>query len=143
MKRFSDETTRLLLEAGWFEGRDIIDQYSILEGFTPFPAAAEVLREFGNLHIGSSGTGIDCARSDVEIDPSLIAGGEELIAEFEAKLGIKLTPLGEAQNGHLILIMNEQGRVFVSWLFQDVFPYAKSFDRALETLLLGLNNEGF
>ncbi|MBL8203785.1 MAG: SUKH-3 domain-containing protein [Blastocatellia bacterium] len=142
MKRFSDEVDRLLVKAGWFEGRDVLDQVRLLEGFTPFAAAQQVLREFGNLHIGSSGAGIDCARSDVEIDPSLIAGGEELIAEFENKLGIKLTPLGEAHNGHLIFLMDEQGRVFASWLFHDVFPYAKSFDRALETFLLGLDNEG-
>jgi hypothetical protein len=143
MKRFSDDTYKLLIRAGWFEGRDVFDQVRILEGFTPFPAANDVLREFGNLHIGECGAGKDQATSDVQIDPSLANGCEERIIEFEDELGVKLFPLGEAQHGHGILTIDEQGRVFVSWLLHDIWPCAQSFDRALEVLLLGLKHEEF
>jgi hypothetical protein len=143
MKRFSEATNNILHLAGWFEGRDVLAQVRIPGGYVLFPAAREVLREFGNLHIGSVGPGKECATADVKIDPSVTEGGEECIAEFENKLGLKLFPLGEAQNGHFILFIDQQGRIFASWLLHDISLYAKSFDRALELLLYGIKGEEF
>lgn len=143
MKRFSDDTYRDLIQAGWFDGRDVLDQVCLLEGVALFPAAKNVLREFGNLHIGAVRPGKECSTSDIRIDPLVGKGYEEDFAEYGAELGVKLYPLGEALHGNFVILLDEQGRVFVWIMFDILSSCAKSFDQALEVMLQGLKYEEF
>jgi len=65
--------TDALLAAGWFEGRNVLRSLSLPNEFALFPTAVETLSEFAGLHFGICGPGIDCATSDVRIDPNLAA----------------------------------------------------------------------
>lgn len=135
--KFCASVERILRSAGWSENRDVAPLDGVMQA-PLFPKAEEVLRQFRGLHFGECGPGIDCATSDVEIDPSLAL---YLLPEIEAlalTLGTRLFPLGEVCRGHGYLIMDEQG---ATYLLSDVLePYASSFAQALEMLLLGKRN---
>ena len=111
--KFSRHVLDLLQKAGWFEGRNIS-----LVTFSPtqlglFTQAQEVLREYGGLHVGECGPGIDCATSDVHIDPSLTVHLEPELKDYEKKLGTRLFPLGEVHRGHGYIVIDEQGKTYL------------------------------
>jgi hypothetical protein len=143
MNRFSNETEWLLRSAGWFEGRsvpDLVDYWQAkLEshaGFTLSPVARQVLNEFGGLHIMSKGAGLECARSDINLNPLLAEGEEDrFFTYFSCLNGKQLFPLGEAVLGHSFAAIDSTGEVFL--IMDQVHYVAESFDLALESLLLG------
>lgn len=132
--RFSSPVARTLRWAGWYEGRSIA--VKIPPELDVFPLAYEVLAEFGGLHVGRTGPGIDCAMSDVEIDPVLGAHLRPVLNPYEKELATRLFPLGEVHLGHGYLVIDELGRTY---LFGDggLEPWASTFSRCLELLLLG------
>jgi SUKH-3 immunity protein len=93
--------------AGWYPGRRVnidawVQQLAKDQGQLP-PAAAELLAEFGGLHIPKKGpAGVDFAPVEVEFDPTL-AG----------PIGDDLYPLGEAGGGHAGLAIDESGVVYL------------------------------
>jgi|GEM_PF-6637458 len=133
--RFSPRVSDFLHKAGWFTGRDVLQSLSLPTNFNLFLKAEEVLKEFGNLEFGECESGIDCATSDVHIDPELGAHFKEELEEYEQSLKTKLYPLGEIHRGHAFLVIDEQGRTYL--LMDELTPYAPSFSRALEMLLHG------
>ena len=145
MSRFSSETEQLLKRAGWFEGRCDSSQVEAwaqemasLDGFKMTPIARSVLKEFGGLHIKSHGPGLECARSDIEINPLLAKCEEDRFFAFSCFKGKQVFPLGEAVVGHMFAAIDEDGKVYL--VMQEVQWVANSFDAALETLLLGMGS---
>ena len=135
-ERFSKQVLQLLKEAGWFEGRNIVISEDAQVNLQPFAAAVSVLSEFGGLHIGHCGAGIECATSDVEIDPALTTHLSPDLREYERTWNTKLFALGDFQHSHGYLIIDSDGKAY---LMNDTLDYfAVSFDQALEKLLLGL-----
>ena len=132
----SPRVTEILAKAGWYPGRSVPISPFIPDGFVPFREAETVLREFGGLHLGDCGAGVDFARSDVEIDPRLADHLKAELAEHEQPLGARLLPLGEVHRGHGYLVIDERGRTYL--LFDELSPLAPSFSQALESLLLGV-----
>ncbi len=128
----------MLREAGWFEGRDVFSQLTFPPDFERLSAADNVLREFGGLKVGQCGRGIDCARSDFEIDPLLGSHLGVELAAVSKKIGLRLYPLGGC--GHAELFMDERGGVYM-W-FGEFKKLADSFDDAVERLLLGKRKIG-
>jgi hypothetical protein len=142
MSRFSSETEQLLKASGWFEGRSVpnlVESWRVeLEtpgGFMMSSAASQALREFGGLHIQATGAGINCARSDIDLNPALAKFEEDRFFSFHCLQGRQLFPLGEAIVGHVFTAIDEKGQVFL--IMQDVHFVASSFEAALENLLLG------
>jgi hypothetical protein len=142
MSRFSSETEYLLKASGWFEGRSmptLVERWQTeLErpnGFSMSRVARQVLNEFGGLHIWSQGTGSDCARSDIDINPLLGQYEESRFFSFTCLQGKQLFPLGEAVLGHLFVTIDQDGNVYL--IMEFVIHLAKTFDAALENLLLG------
>lgn len=134
--RFPPEVARVLLDAGWFPGRDIgaeIDAWAAarLGGPAIFPAARAVLAEFGGLTIGDrAGWGFTSylypARSGVVLGRS-----PGLTEEY----GIAAFPLGVNEDDGEIA-MDEQGRVyFLHWA--DWFHLGATIEEALVSLIRG------
>jgi SUKH-3 immunity protein len=132
----SPRVAELLTKAGWYPGRSVPTSPFIPDGFVSFRAAETVLREFGGLHFGECGAGVDFAGSDVEIDPRLADHLKAELAEHEQPLGARLLPLGEVHRGYGDLVIDERGRTYL--LFDGLSPLASSFSQALESLLLGV-----
>ena len=132
---FSDEVARMLSESGWYSGRNAEKALKLPAGFAVFPAASQILKEFGNLKCGKRGRGIDRARSTLNLDPSLAAGESDRFDPYARLLGARLYPLGEADDGHSFVAIDDKGRVF---LVMDFMMFVgEDFVSALETLLLG------
>lgn len=135
INRFGPEVLKILRAAGWKEGRDTIDMRLFPSTLASFPSARAIVREFGGLHFGSSGRGIDMAKSDIHIDPSLGVHLVKDLARLGKPIGEKLYPLGEVYSGNAYLVVDESGRIYV--YYDDLTPIAPSFDLALHVLLLG------
>lgn len=142
--RFSQEVLRILAEAGWRPGRDVETELEKPADFTIFPAAQEALREFGNLKVGSPGSGVEWERVSVDLDPGLAEGRRDVFVRAARACGKRemLYPLGKIPELDFFLGMDPQGRVFAfSDSDNDSEKYwyiASSFDRALERLLSGI-----
>jgi len=132
--RFSEAVTKMLLKAGWTEGRKVDPVHGLSEPSAVFPKAEEILTEFRGLHVGKCGAGVDFARSDVEFEPDLSLLAE--LKEHEASTGARLFPLGEAVRGHIYLIVDERGEIYLL-VEGELEAFAPSFPQALEMLLLG------
>ena len=133
--RFSQTVLTFLRRAGWQEGRKVSQFLISIPGLSLFAKAQEVLTEFGGLHIGEYGPGLECAASDVNLDPHLaIHLGPEL-RNHESSNGLRLFPLGEVHRGHGYLIIDENDHLYL--LSDELTPYSNSFVDGLEALLLG------
>jgi hypothetical protein len=129
----SQTVLEILRNAGWFEGRNV--PIPLAGEYQPFPNAQIVLAEFGGLHIGDCGAGVDCARSDIEIDPNLAIHLFPELKAVERSINSRLFPLGEVHRGHGYLVIDENGRIYL--LSDELSRFAPSFARSLELLLLG------
>jgi hypothetical protein len=85
---FSSAVLEILRRAGWHEGRNVTAIVPPPQ-FSLFPCAQDVLAEFGGLHIGECGAGVDCATSDVNLDPHLATHLTTELKEFESSLNTR------------------------------------------------------
>jgi hypothetical protein len=136
MNRFSEEVTKILTHAGWYQDRNVIDDLEIASKFTLFPRAQEVLAEFGGLRFVSPDPG-PYAKNEVPIDPNIANYSERRIRSYQALLNIKLFPLGGFGDSDGYIIIDEEGRIYVLPIVSGkLVPLAQSFSDALELLLL-------
>jgi hypothetical protein len=134
-EQFSKPVLDILQKGGWYEGREVSLPLSSPPEFALFPKASQVLHEFGGLHFGECGPGVDCATSDVQIEPRLAAHLLPELRQFAQSRGMNCFPLGEVHRGHGFLIIDENGKTYL--LSDELMPYANSFSDSLEMLLLG------
>ncbi|MEK7949264.1 SUKH-3 domain-containing protein [Luteolibacter soli] len=132
-ERFPSEVEAMLREAGWYPGRselpvELPNDYSI------FPWARKALEEFGGLHVGSSGPGRDLARSNIQFEPDAAEGLAPHVSQTDD--GLRLYPLGEIDNGHAHLLIDELGSVY--YYFDELEKVGVTLDEALINLLLGM-----
>lgn len=133
--RFPATVLERLARAGWAPGRSVPLPKDLPADFPLFPAAEAVLREFGGLHIGSVEPGQECATSDLSVSPASAAGSSAHTG-LATSTGSRLYPLGEFHHGHALLLMDEDGAIYT--YFDELEPYAASFEQALGQLVLGL-----
>jgi hypothetical protein len=143
-RRWSEETERILLAAGWFPGRTVDNavgewrrQLQREGGFHMSPASEEALREFGGLEARSRGPGIDRARAGFKFDPMLADGEED---RFQNCREAGVFPLGELHDGHAFIGLSPSGRVYLVGDFVKLL--ADNIDQAIDFLLLGKRNSG-
>jgi hypothetical protein len=149
MQRHDPEVEQLLVAAGWYPGRQVTDLVArwrgALEsdgGFQLHPAAESVLLEYGGLVIDSHGPGRDLARAPLHLDPTLALGEEDRLHEYFPELaGRDFFPLGETDNGHVFLAIDRGGAVVQ--VMDEVYGRWSSFERALESLLLGRRGSSY
>lgn len=139
LHRFSKLSTALLRKAGWFDGRNMSGKIILPNEFQISDVALKVLNEFGNLKVGETGPGIDCAKTIVDFNPTLAMGEAERFGEWSIEINSYLYPLGEVDNGHMYLAIDDRGRVF---LLMDILVYLDAeFDRAIDKLLTGVKGK--
>ncbi len=142
-QRFPEDVADVLRKAGWFEGRRVeqaaecwtaaLDE---LDAFEIFPAARDVLAEFGGIQVDQEGQGVDCAREPFRIIPLAALDHGDGFAEWATVLGTQLYPLGEAAAGQYLLTIDDEGRVCL--LMADAQLLGDSFDEALVHLIRGI-----
>ncbi|HXG98829.1 MAG TPA: SUKH-3 domain-containing protein [Sphingomicrobium sp.] len=133
--RFVPEVVKMLAEAGWHPGRDVRESLRLPADFELFPAAERVLSEFGNLKCGENDPGRGSARSTLRLDPSLAEGESDQFDRFSPSIGRRLYPLGEGDDGHFFVAIDDQGEVYI--LMDWTKFIGRTFDIALTNLLLG------
>ncbi len=137
-----NQEERILRGIGWYPGRrvedsvrsweKVLDQEGAME---MFEAARSALIEFGELRSNADGPGIDCAKSPFILDPTGCLGDGEKIGDFAERIGKRLYPLGESFNGELLLVMDEQGRVYE--LMDAIYFTGNDIREALVNLIVG------
>ncbi len=137
------EVDRLLRDVGWFPGRCVPEAVafwrSALEacGFVMHLAAEAVLLEYGGLHVGGVWPGLDVARLDLELNPTLAVGERDRFKDYFPELqGRAVFPVGEAHRGRTCVGVSASGEVFL--LMDQVYGRWPSFEAALRGLLLGI-----
>jgi hypothetical protein len=145
MARFSSQTSAFLKSAGWFDGRrdGTAVQMGVAiasdGGFAMSEAATRVLLEFGALHIGTQAPGERCARSSIDLTPTLAEGEEDRFSMWRHDRRPKLFPLGEIDGGHAFLALDPDGWVYA--VGDEYWRISSTFDEALEVLMRGLRWE--
>ncbi|MBI4859726.1 MAG: SUKH-3 domain-containing protein [Candidatus Riflebacteria bacterium] len=107
-----------LEKAGWHQGYrcDLVPYHEAWksDGYTPPETVLGFLSRFGGLHFRSSPLEGLPVQEDFHLDARLATQGAypDQVADGAELVGSALTPIGEAQNRHLVLLMAEDGRVF-------------------------------
>jgi hypothetical protein len=107
----------------------------MLSDFEMFPAAENILLEFGGLEVDESGPGETCARAPFVVNPTLAAYEGEFFSYSSTLVNTRLYPLGEVENGHLYWAIGENDHVYL--LMYDITLLGKNIDEALENLIIG------
>lgn len=130
--RFSAQTTKMLIDAGWRPQRNVEAELKLPRDFEIFPSALEVLREFGNLTIGDKKIG-----EVLNLDPFTSDGDYNNFIDTAAFYGVEaLYPLGVTCDVGCDLGIDPRGRVFAFGVGESYI--AGTFDRALDALLLNM-----
>lgn len=123
---------RVLVEAGWHPGRHIDVDARVWQSHP----AHRILKEFGGLHIGRCGQGIECATSDLEV--GFCEPDQEVGPVWSELLGSQLVAVAEVHHRHGWLLVDEAGRCFGASQIHDAFYYVgPDFGVGLERLLIG------
>jgi len=123
---------QLFVLAGWSPGRRIV----VPEQVPAHHLAHQVLAEFGGLNVGQTGSGVECATSDVAFQQVL--GDDLFVRSWSELLQSRLVGVAEVHNAHGELYIDAVGRWFVASLMSDSICFTgSSFQEAMERLLLG------
>ncbi|PBC83458.1 SUKH-3 immunity protein [Streptomyces sp. 2224.1] len=141
-EEFSPEVADTLVSFGWSPDRRV-DPSSWTapfeeQGMVVHEVVRDFLARFGGLRFDISGTGITAARTPFEIDPLLCIGEEDRFTEWGAELGVEMFPLGELENGHLFLAMDQHGVVY---LVMDWVARYGPWPEAIDSLVRGVKPE--
>jgi SUKH-3 immunity protein len=146
--RIPDEVARVLHDAGWSGQRLTDAQVASAVDFVTgevgrngahiqaFPAATEVVSEYGGLFVVQDGPGRDLRRRPFAIDPTQVAATTETLADLGRLLGKKLFPIGMEGDHESVLAIDETGRVF-ALDHAGVWYLGDSVAAALTTLVTG------
>ena len=123
----------LFRAAGWFPARQVEVDPQVMVN----PLAASVLAELGGLHVGQTGAGVECARSDIEF------GFEDLgwFGAFGAWRGMiseSLMPIASLHHQHEYLLVDDRLFYAINIIDHELVYLGGSFGEAVEKLLLGL-----
>jgi hypothetical protein len=128
---------RLFEQAGWAPGRSVGVDAAALADLPHNQHAFVVLSSFGGLRVGISGAGRDCAASDIEFFTAPSKWDVELVEKWRGLTG-PLTPIASAQNEHMEVFLDQQGRCYVHTNPDGkLYFVAETFSEAAELLLLG------
>ena len=145
-RRFSEEVEGVLKASGWHSSRQVpflINEWKRdlerIDGIIMAPKAEGILLEFGGLTIDSKLPGEDFRPEAIVMIPPYDEG-DRFDAWGEA-IGADLYPLGEYESGNAFLAVDEKTGYI--WAVANFIKLnAKSFDEAIQNLILGRQGEG-
>lgn len=138
MSGFPEDIDEIIKHQGWFPGRRYEGPKHRPDGYAIFPAAEAILEEFEGLKLGTTGPGVDCARSDIEMDPFYGDGMAEVIHENNNQLGRRMRyyPLAGVHKGHMVMFVDDDGAIYL--YFDSLEFYASNFKEAIINLMRGV-----
>ncbi|WP_157407939.1 SUKH-3 domain-containing protein [Actinomadura atramentaria] len=148
--RFHADVETALFQAGWMPGRDAaarVDPW--LADFCAqtdplgkrheiFPAARDIYREFGLLDLYPFGRGEETGAFPIHFFPADVPLAEVSAFGLAARLSMRTFPIGRTDDSTNVLIVDEQGRVYMVHDIGGEFFLGTSIDAALEVLVRGL-----
>ena len=141
ISRPSPRLLSVLQDAGWSPSRDVSQQAEkwlneLCERgrFPRLEVARAILGSFGGLHLQPSGHGEDFAPGPIDFDPLLAIGEEDRFQRFEEGKR-KLFPLGEVDNGHAFLAVDDEGHLYV--VGDELMAMGDSLEEGLSNLIHG------
>jgi len=138
--RFSKYVHEILVDAGWFEGREVsLNSIKLPIEYSLFPKAEVVLVEFGGLRIGEQRRGINFGADNITIQPFDGARNAPDFAKYEPVVQSKLYAVGYIGGRHCSVLIDEEGRVYYSNGY--LIRRACNFDSALELILMGVRTD--
>lgn len=105
----------LFEQAGWFPGRQVRISARAPKGHP----ARDILSSFAGLSVGTSGAGLECAKSDIAFrdqDSEI-----DVEAQWSSHLGSQLICVGGQHHEHGELFIDSRGRVFGASLIHEAF----------------------
>lgn len=145
-ERFSAQVARVLRAAGWHEGRDIGARAEEMltvsveraraEGVAleAFPAVRAALHEFGGLTVAAEAVGPFNGK-DFAIDASVQMRGYGGYGHLRHIVRGRVFPLGIEFSEHSMLMMAENGEVYLQHAPTGTYYVGASMDAALDTLI--------
>ena len=122
----------LFVEAGWHPGRRV----SVDPSVPASHPAAPILAQFAGLTVGDTGTGEECARSDLAFRQ--LCPDDPIVSTWEELLHTQLFGVADVHHAHGELYVDSSGRCFGRSCIHDAFYFeGASFAEAVERLLLG------
>ena len=118
--------------AGWTEERRVAVDAAVPREHPAF----RLLQSFGGLRVGRTGTGVECASSDISFgychqDP-------EYLSVMQTELGAHLIAVGDVHNAHGWKIVDQAGRCFGASQVHHAFWFTgETIAVAIERLLVG------
>jgi hypothetical protein len=102
----------------------------------PDHPAVAILSNLGGLTVGVSGTGIECATSDIAFQELSLT--DETRDVWVGLLDTELVGIAQVCHGHGLLYVDSEGRCYGASQIHDAFYFeGTSFGEATERLLLG------
>lgn len=138
---FSVRTRNVLLRAGWKDSRRIdIQPYERAlqeKGFPVFPILAKFLEKFGGLSFNNPSSRPPAIEDwHFRVSDAVRHAFPNNIKAYGRIVGLTLSVIGEASRDHLMLMMDERGRVFGG--YDDIFlDIGNSGEEAIEGLCAG------
>ncbi|HEU4324272.1 MAG TPA: SUKH-3 domain-containing protein [Roseiflexaceae bacterium] len=121
MEGFSEITQKLLLKAGWSQGRSVdtrrYEQALRDEGYPVHEAAVRFLRAFGGLKVHHPHPKVAGQDDYFSIDPigAIKRVYKDTVDEYAARVGVPLCLVGEAERGSMVLAMAADGAVYAEY----------------------------
>lgn len=97
----------------WIDPSPFLDALSD-DGYTPFPLATDFLSRFGGLAGNMPAHRVENYLERIHFlpDEAINAIYKERVQTYEERTGERLIVVGEAYNGHLTLMLSDQGRLY-------------------------------
>jgi SUKH-3 immunity protein len=141
---YSREVIAMLEQAGWFEGRNVAASL-VLPGDSKYQASIlEILQEFGELFVNSTGPGVSMARNSIDFNPMEAEGENEVdgrLYYYGQLLDRPLYPLGYVPDDSLILCIDATGRTYM--VGDNLYLVGMTFVSGVSNILLGIRGKIF
>ncbi|RXU67668.1 hypothetical protein CW358_06175 [Pseudomonas protegens] len=119
-------------DAGWAPGRAVVVDSHVPRAHPAF----RILQAFGELTVGHTGAGAECASSDIEF--GCPACPDEQVHGWQEALHTHFVCLGDVHHGHAQLWLDSQGRLFSNGLVAPIMLFVgHDFAQGVEALLKG------
>lgn len=140
---FSEKALHILHAGGWTEDRllpadDFVNKLTEA-GYKPHAAALEVIQRFGGLNFsfqvdskGHKALEGYIQRFHFDIDRTIAICDIEDIEDYGNCIGTILCPVGEDRNGHTLVAVSEDGRVFSyfnPYICLDAMNYIEAIEK--------------
>lgn len=140
---FSAEIWELFKEVGWYKGRNVKDSLEIpLVEYPNYPQfALNFLYEFGRLHVGKSGAGINVAKVSIDINPNKAKFENEkdgYFYHYSSLIKTQIYPLGILSDGYYLGV-DEKEHIYCIEDYCTLI--AENLEQGISDLLLGISNE--